>query len=209
MWTERSLAARPTLAIYLAEAGGDAAMHRSHASGRDIDIFYFASDVNGRPLHGLPAMLHFRAMARPFAGQRERSGRVIKEPPPDARTSMPGETGPWCAPCLRIPGGRSAVDLHAPRSCRTLARRGRARGRALRDGEPGARHSSPAHGFAAARRPHARARVLRSARIARSAAATRARGAGSRSTGSTCARLTCSLRPARTRDRKGRLDEDR
>jgi penicillin-insensitive murein endopeptidase len=66
-------------------SGGDAAMHRSHASGRDIDIFYFASDVNGRPLHVLPAMLHFAGDGQAVRWSAGKPGRVIKEPPPDAR----------------------------------------------------------------------------------------------------------------------------
>ncbi len=64
--------------------GGDAAMHRSHASGRDIDIFYFAIDGNGRPLHDLPAMLHFGGDGRAVRWSPGKVGRVIKDPLPDA-----------------------------------------------------------------------------------------------------------------------------
>jgi Murein endopeptidase len=66
-------------------SGGDAAMHRSHASGRDIDIFYFASDGNGQPLHGLPAMLHFGGDGRAVRWSAGKVGRAIKDPLPDAR----------------------------------------------------------------------------------------------------------------------------
>jgi penicillin-insensitive murein endopeptidase len=65
--------------------GGDAAMHRSHASGRDIDIFYFASDGNGQSLHDLPAMLHFGDDGRAIRWSAGKVGRPVKDPLPDAR----------------------------------------------------------------------------------------------------------------------------
>ena len=64
--------------------GGDAAMHKSHASGRDIDIFYFASDANGSPVHGLPAMLHFASDGHAVAWSASKVERPIKAPLPDA-----------------------------------------------------------------------------------------------------------------------------
>jgi penicillin-insensitive murein endopeptidase len=64
--------------------GGDAAMHRSHASGRDIDIFYFASDANGAPVHGLPGMLHFASDGHAVGWSSGKAGRPIKAPLPDA-----------------------------------------------------------------------------------------------------------------------------
>jgi penicillin-insensitive murein endopeptidase len=64
--------------------GGDVAMHRSHASGRDIDIFYFASDANGRPVHGLPAMLHFASDGHAVRWSSGKVGRPITEPLPAA-----------------------------------------------------------------------------------------------------------------------------
>jgi penicillin-insensitive murein endopeptidase len=66
-------------------SGGDASMHRSHASGRDIDIFYFASDGNGQPVHDLPAMLHFDGDGRAIRWSAGRVGRPIKESLPDVR----------------------------------------------------------------------------------------------------------------------------
>jgi penicillin-insensitive murein endopeptidase len=42
-----------------ARRGGDVAKHRSHASGRDVDIFFVASDRSGKLMHDLPAMIHF------------------------------------------------------------------------------------------------------------------------------------------------------
>ena len=65
-------------------SGGDAAMHKSHASGRDIDIFYFASAADGMPLHGLPAMLHFASDGHAIRWSLAAAGRPIKEPLPDA-----------------------------------------------------------------------------------------------------------------------------
>lgn len=60
-------------------------MHRSHASGRDIDIFYFASDENGQSVHDLPAMLHFGADGRAVRWSAGRVGHSIKDPLPDVR----------------------------------------------------------------------------------------------------------------------------
>lgn len=67
-----------------ARNGGDAAMHRSHASGRDIDIFYFASDEAGSPMHGLPAMLHFAGDGHAIRWSAGKVGHPIKEPLPNA-----------------------------------------------------------------------------------------------------------------------------
>ena len=78
----------PGNAVYLGDLsgknGGGAAMHRSHASGRDIDIFYVAGDQNGQPLHGLPAMLHFTGDGRALRWSVAKPGRTIKEPVPIA-----------------------------------------------------------------------------------------------------------------------------
>jgi penicillin-insensitive murein DD-endopeptidase len=66
--------------------GGDSTLHRSHASGLDIDVFYFATDASGRSLHGLPAMLHFASDGQAIRWSSGNVGRVIKNaPPPDAR----------------------------------------------------------------------------------------------------------------------------
>ena len=64
--------------------GGDASMHRSHASGRDIDIFYFASDGNGSPMHDLPGMLHFASDGHAIRWSAGKIGRIIKAQVPDA-----------------------------------------------------------------------------------------------------------------------------
>jgi penicillin-insensitive murein endopeptidase len=65
-------------------SGGDGVMHKSHASGRDIDIFYFASDANGLPSRGLPAMLHFANDGHAVAWSAGKLGRPIKAPLPNA-----------------------------------------------------------------------------------------------------------------------------
>ena len=64
--------------------GGDVAMHRSHASGRDIDIFYFASDADGMPMNGIPAMLHFASDGQAVRWSSGKVGRPINEPLPHA-----------------------------------------------------------------------------------------------------------------------------
>jgi penicillin-insensitive murein endopeptidase len=64
--------------------GGDAAMHRSHESGRDIDLFYFACTRDNQPLDSLPAMLHFDAEGRATRWSVGRPTRIAREPVPDA-----------------------------------------------------------------------------------------------------------------------------
>ena len=64
--------------------GGDAAMHRSHASGRDIDVFFFADDGSTRPLDDLPAMLHFASDGRAVRWSTAGPGRTVASPLPDA-----------------------------------------------------------------------------------------------------------------------------
>ena len=78
----------PGSTIYLGDLsvrnGGDAAMHRSHASGRDIDIFFLASDSSGAPLHGLPAMVHFAGDGRALRWSVAKVGQSIKVSMPNA-----------------------------------------------------------------------------------------------------------------------------
>ena len=79
----------PDSTVYLGDIsgrrGGDVAMHRSHASGRDVDIFYLACDDAGQPLHDLPAMLHFGSDGRAERWSTARAGRVGKLPVPEAQ----------------------------------------------------------------------------------------------------------------------------
>jgi penicillin-insensitive murein DD-endopeptidase len=64
--------------------GGATSLHHSHESGRDVDIFFYATQADGRPLTGLPAMLRFAPDGR-VAGWSPGNGRRIREPLPDAR----------------------------------------------------------------------------------------------------------------------------
>jgi penicillin-insensitive murein endopeptidase len=64
--------------------GGDSVMHRSHESGRDIDLFYFACTRDNQPLDSLPAMLHFDGEGRATRWSVGRPTRVAHEPVPDA-----------------------------------------------------------------------------------------------------------------------------
>jgi penicillin-insensitive murein endopeptidase len=68
-----------------AKAGGDSTQHHSHASGRDVDVFYFACDSTGRAIHDLPAMLHFAPDGRALRWSVGKVGQVIKGALPDAR----------------------------------------------------------------------------------------------------------------------------
>jgi penicillin-insensitive murein endopeptidase len=78
----------PESAVYLgdisARQGGDAAKHRSHASGRDVDIFLVASDGEDHVLHDLPAMLHFGSDGRAVRWSPANQAHAIREPVPDA-----------------------------------------------------------------------------------------------------------------------------
>lgn len=64
--------------------GGDVAMHRSHSSGRDVDVFFLACDDAGRPLHDLPAMIRFSPDGRALRWSPGRSGGALG-PVPAAR----------------------------------------------------------------------------------------------------------------------------
>jgi penicillin-insensitive murein DD-endopeptidase len=65
--------------------GGDAAMHRSHSSGRDVDVFFFACNDHGDQLSPLPAMLHFSDDGRADRWSPAGAGRVVAAPVPSAR----------------------------------------------------------------------------------------------------------------------------
>ena len=68
--------------------GGDSSMHRSHESGRDVDIFYYAADRDGNPLPHLPAMLRFADDGSVAAWSAGKTGRPIREPLPDAHLDL-------------------------------------------------------------------------------------------------------------------------
>jgi penicillin-insensitive murein endopeptidase len=68
--------------------GGDSSMHRSHASGRDVDIFYYAADGDGNPLSDLPAMIRFADDGGAAAWSSGKVGRRVREPLPAAHLDL-------------------------------------------------------------------------------------------------------------------------
>ena len=68
--------------------GGDSSMHRSHESGRDVDIFYYAVDGEEKPLSDLPAMIRFADDGRATAWSAGRAGRRMREALPDAHLDL-------------------------------------------------------------------------------------------------------------------------
>jgi penicillin-insensitive murein DD-endopeptidase len=58
-FAEKYPGSKAYLGDFSARGGGGASMHRSHMSGRDFDIFYFACDADGQEVKDLPAMLRF------------------------------------------------------------------------------------------------------------------------------------------------------
>jgi penicillin-insensitive murein endopeptidase len=59
-------------------AGGESVQHRSHQSGRDVDVFYYAVDGDGRPVELTDAMLHFAP-----------DGRAVRWSPPQGTRAPP------------------------------------------------------------------------------------------------------------------------
>lgn len=62
-------------------SGGDSAEHKSHQSGRDVDVFFYGTDREGRPVRPGDAMFHFAPDGRavrwsPPHGVRAPSGGV-------------------------------------------------------------------------------------------------------------------------------------
>jgi penicillin-insensitive murein endopeptidase len=68
--------------------GGDSSLHRSHESGRDVDIFYYVADGEGNPLSDVPAMIHFADDGRATAWSAGKAGRRMREPLPDAHLDL-------------------------------------------------------------------------------------------------------------------------
>ena len=81
--------AHPDTVVYLGDLsgrqGGDVAKHRSHASGRDVDVFFVASDAAGKTLRDLPAMIHFARDGRALRWSCANNGQLTREPLPPAR----------------------------------------------------------------------------------------------------------------------------
>jgi len=68
--------------------GGDSSMHRSHESGRDVDIFYYTVDDDGKPLPHPPAMIRFADDGAAVAWSSGKPGRRMREPLPDAHLDL-------------------------------------------------------------------------------------------------------------------------
>jgi penicillin-insensitive murein DD-endopeptidase len=71
-----------------ARSGGGATMHRSHASGRDIDIFYLARNDVGEPVLNLPAMLHFADDGKALRWSAAVARNVVRTPVPEAAIDL-------------------------------------------------------------------------------------------------------------------------
>jgi penicillin-insensitive murein endopeptidase len=67
--------------------GGDSSMHRSHESGRDVDIFYYVVDGEGNPLPP-PAMIRFADDGAAVAWPSGKPGRRMRESLPDAHLDL-------------------------------------------------------------------------------------------------------------------------
>lgn len=78
-------------------AGGSSPQHKSHQSGRDVDIFFYAADRDGRPSRLTDAMLHFAA-----------DGRAVRWSPPQG-VRPPGRP----VPALRFDSRRNWAFVRA------------------------------------------------------------------------------------------------
>jgi len=65
--------------------GGGSSMHRSHESGRDVDVFCYSADRQGNPLARLPAMIRFAPDGSAAGWSSSQSGRRLREPLPEAQ----------------------------------------------------------------------------------------------------------------------------
>ena len=107
-------------------AGGGSAEHKSHQSGRDVDVFFYGVERDGRPVLPGDSMLHFAP-----------DGRAIRWSPPHG-VRAPAGAGPGgalrCAAQLGVRSRaaqrsrkRGAVDLHPSRARGGVARTRRRR----------------------------------------------------------------------------------
>jgi penicillin-insensitive murein endopeptidase len=69
--------------------GGGSPQHRSHHSGRDVDVFYYAVDRSGRPVTPGEAMLHFAADGRAARWSPPKGVRAPAAGVPDHRFDGP------------------------------------------------------------------------------------------------------------------------
>jgi penicillin-insensitive murein DD-endopeptidase len=66
-------------------SGGESVQHRSHQSGRDVDVFYYAVDGGGRPVRLGDAMLHFAPDGRALRWSPPQGTRPPARPVPGYR----------------------------------------------------------------------------------------------------------------------------
>jgi penicillin-insensitive murein DD-endopeptidase len=66
-------------------AGGESVQHKSHQSGRDVDVFYYAVDGGGRPVRLTDAMLHFAPDERAWRWSPPQGTRSPARPVPAYR----------------------------------------------------------------------------------------------------------------------------
>jgi len=103
-------------------------MHRSHESGRDVDIFYYAVDGEGKPLPNPPAMIRFADGWRGGrVGSSGKPGRRMRESLPDAHLDL-RRTWALVASLLSDPIMEVQLDFHPPAdhgSCSCKSRNGR------------------------------------------------------------------------------------
>jgi penicillin-insensitive murein endopeptidase len=69
--------------------GGGTTQHRSHQSGRDVDIFYYAIDSARRPVKPGQAMLHFSPDGRAIRWSPPKGVRAPAVPVPAVRFDAP------------------------------------------------------------------------------------------------------------------------
>jgi penicillin-insensitive murein endopeptidase len=65
--------------------GGGSVEHRSHQSGRDLDVFFYAVNAAGRPLMPGNVMLHFDRSGKATRWSPPKGAVAPKKPVPDAR----------------------------------------------------------------------------------------------------------------------------
>jgi penicillin-insensitive murein endopeptidase len=66
-------------------SGGESVQHRSHQSGRDVDVFYYALDGANRPVRLSDAMLHFAPDGRAWRWSPPQGARPPARPVPGYR----------------------------------------------------------------------------------------------------------------------------
>jgi penicillin-insensitive murein endopeptidase len=79
------------------QTGGGSAQHKSHQDGRDVDVFFYATDAAGHPARLTDAMVHFSA-----------DGRALRWSPPQGVRPPPRPV-----PAYRFDARRNWAFVHA------------------------------------------------------------------------------------------------